>query len=109
MGQAPCVKEDEARNHRQFWDRHPGLVWSNREAPDDAFIGAALRQGRFLQLLDIAAEFGLDRLKRVWRQEQSCGDLAPGVLERAEEVMNILDEAHERAIASRHRNPLAST
>ena len=34
---------------------HPGLVWSNPEAPDDAFIAAALRKGRFLQLLDIAA------------------------------------------------------
>ncbi|MEZ5301199.1 MAG: hypothetical protein R3F11_11180 [Verrucomicrobiales bacterium] len=61
MPEPPAI----APNRREFWDRHPGLVWSNRHAPDDVFIAAALRKGRFLQLLEIAVEFGLDRVRRV--------------------------------------------
>src|ERR1051325_10778349 len=54
-------------NNREFWRRHPGLVWSNPEAPDAVFIRAALLKARFTELLDIAIEFGLDRLKEEWR------------------------------------------
>lgn len=53
-------------NRRAFWQRHPGLVWSNPEADDSAFICAALLRPRFTCLLDIAAEFGLERLQREW-------------------------------------------
>ena len=53
-------------NRRAFWLRHPGLVWSNPEADDSAFICAALLRPRFSRLLDIAAEFGVERLQREW-------------------------------------------
>lgn len=49
-----------------FWQRHPGLVWSNPEAPDSVFIAAALLRPRFNRLLDIATEFGLERLRQEW-------------------------------------------
>ncbi len=26
----------------QFWESHPGLVWSNADAPDEVWIRAAL-------------------------------------------------------------------
>jgi hypothetical protein len=53
-------------NRHAFWQRHPGLVWSNPEADDSAFIGAALLRPRFSRLLDIAAEFGVERLQHEW-------------------------------------------
>jgi hypothetical protein len=49
-----------------FWQRHPGLVWSNPAAEDSTHIRAALLQPRFSQLLDIAREFGLPQLRREW-------------------------------------------
>jgi hypothetical protein len=52
--------------HQDFWRKHPGLVWSNPEADDAAHIGAALLRPRFDRLLDIALEFGLERLRHEW-------------------------------------------
>ncbi len=49
-----------------FWQRHPGLVWSNPEADDSVFICAALLRPRFTRLLDIAMEFGIGRLRAEW-------------------------------------------
>ena len=49
-----------------FWQRHPGLVWSNPDASDAAHIRAALLRPRFSQLLDIAVEFGLERVRQEW-------------------------------------------
>ena len=49
-----------------FWARQPGLAWSNPEADDSTRIRAALLRPRFHRLLDIAAEFGLERLQTEW-------------------------------------------
>ena len=49
-----------------FWQQHPGLVWSNRNASDDVRIRAALLRPTFPLLLDIAVEFGPDRLEHEW-------------------------------------------
>ena len=51
---------------REFWTRYPGLVWSNPQADDSVHIRAALLQPRFNRLLDIALEFGIDRLWSEW-------------------------------------------
>lgn len=51
---------------REFWQKHPGLVWSNPDAEDSVWIRAALLRPRFRWLLDIAIEFGLERLQREW-------------------------------------------
>ena len=51
-----------------FWRNHPGLVWSNRMASDSVHIQAALLRPRFSRLLDIAAEFGLERVQREWAE-----------------------------------------
>ncbi len=50
----------------EFWQRHPALVWSNPAAGDAIRIRAALLCPRFSLLLDIAVEFGLDRLQQEW-------------------------------------------
>jgi hypothetical protein len=50
-----------------FWKAHPGLVWSNPDAADEVFIRAALMRPKFQTLLEIAVEFGLDRLHEEWR------------------------------------------
>lgn len=42
------------------------MVWSNREADDAVQIRAALLRPRFQQLLEIAVEFGLERLRAEW-------------------------------------------
>lgn len=51
---------------REFWKKHPGLVWSNPDADDAVYIRAALLRPRFSRLLDIAVEFGLPRLRQEW-------------------------------------------
>jgi hypothetical protein len=92
-----------AANRRAFWDRHPGLVWSNRNAPDEAFISAALRKGRFLQLLEIAVEFGVDRLRHQWEIEKKCGDLSEGMILQTGENLTIMEEAYAKSVAARNR------
>ncbi|HUR46585.1 MAG TPA: hypothetical protein VMZ27_11970 [Candidatus Saccharimonadales bacterium] len=52
--------------HQEFWARQPGLVWSNRQAGDEIWIRAALLNPRFTRLLEIAVEFGLERLCEEW-------------------------------------------
>jgi ribosomal protein S19E (S16A) len=53
-------------NRSAFWQKHPGLVWSNPDADDSAFIRAALLRGGYERLLAIAMEFGLERLRTEW-------------------------------------------
>ena len=89
-----------APNHRAFWDRHPGLVWSNRHAPDDAFISAALRKNRFLQLLNIAKEFGPARLRQQWQRELAEDDLSGRLIARVEENLGIIEQAKAHAAAA---------
>ena len=50
----------------RFWQTRRGLVWSNPDAGDSAHIRAALLRPRFSLLLDIAAEFGLERVQQEW-------------------------------------------
>lgn len=52
----------------KFWDKHRGLVWSNPEASDSVHIRAALLRPRFQLLLEIAIEFGLERLRAEWKE-----------------------------------------
>jgi hypothetical protein len=56
---------EEAVNE-QFWKKHPGLIWSNRQASDAVRIRAALMKPSFPVLLDIAAVFGPERLEQEW-------------------------------------------
>ena len=55
-----------AERHQEFWKKHPGLVWSNPEANDAIQIRATLLRPQFDRLLDIAGEFGLERLRLEW-------------------------------------------
>lgn len=85
-------------NRREFRANHPGLIWSNRDAPDDAYIAAALRAGRFLQLLDIAVEFGLKRLWSVWNVlKEEGGEVSRCCIEHTEHALSLLNRAHVRA------------
>lgn len=54
-----------------FWNKHPGLVWSNPAADDSAHIRAALIKPQFSRLLDITIEFGFERLDREWIELQN--------------------------------------
>ena len=58
----PCAHE--------FWRKHPGLIWSNPASDDAAFIRAALVCPRFGRLLEIALEFGLERVCGEWAELQ---------------------------------------
>jgi hypothetical protein len=49
-----------------FWEKFPGLVWSNPNASDAVQIRAALTEPRFEVLLEIAQQFGLERLRAEW-------------------------------------------
>jgi hypothetical protein len=96
----PAPAAAEAPNRRSFWDRHPGLVWSNRQAPDDAFISAALRKNRFLQLLDIAREFGAARLRHQWQRELAEGDIPDWFTAKVDENLRIIEQAQADADAA---------
>ena len=55
----------------RFWQTQRGLIWSNPTAGDAAHIRAALLRPRFSQLLDIAVEFGLERVREEWTTLQA--------------------------------------
>src|SRR5262249_7164718 len=59
-------------HNEAFWNKHPGLVWSNRRAGDDVRIRAALLKPSFPVLLDIASVFGIEKLEQEWAI--LCGD-----------------------------------
>ena len=69
-GRATNLHSDDAMN--SIWQRHPGLVWSNPDASDSVRIRAALVRPRFERLLDIVAEFGMDRVRHEWAA--LCGE-----------------------------------
>jgi hypothetical protein len=55
----------------EFWSKHRGLVWSNPAASDSVYLRAALLRPRFRLLLDIALEFGIERLRSEWKELQT--------------------------------------
>ena len=57
-----------AGEHKEFWQKHPALVWSNPNVDDAVAIRAALLRPRFDRLLDIALEFGTERLRFEWAE-----------------------------------------
>jgi hypothetical protein len=81
--------------HREFWRRHPGLVWSNPEADDATHIRAALVRPRFRVLLEIAVEFGLERLRGEWKD--LCSAPTPEVVRATNAVERILANLEEGA------------
>ena len=86
----------------KFWQTQRGLVWSNPDASDAAHIRAALLRPRFGQLLDIALEFGLERIRDEWEVLQTERTRE---VERArppvERILRHLEEGFARA-ADRH-------
>ena len=89
--------------------RYRHLVWSNPDAaPDGAFRAAALRGGRFLDLLDFTAVFGLEAMRDAWsalRREEpaAAARCAPAVTR----ILTHLDIAI-RCAQSRHPTPLGT-
>lgn len=67
MDQAADPEEPPAsESDSSFWEKHRGLVWSNRNASNAVRIRAALLRPLFPVLLDIAARYGLERLEHEW-------------------------------------------
>jgi hypothetical protein len=77
----------------EFWKRHPGLVWSNPAAGDAAQIRAALVRPRYGVLLDIALEFGVERLRHEWAELQA--ETTPEVARARPSVERILAHIEE--------------
>ena len=46
--------------------KHHGFVWSNPNADDSVMIRAVLLRPDFHTILDVAAEFGLERVESEW-------------------------------------------
>ena len=85
---------------REFWQQHPGLVWSNAEASDSAHIRAALLRPRFSRVLEIAGEFGIDRLKEEWSiLETEGGPEAARARESIQRILSNIEEGFARAAA----------
>jgi len=53
---------------RQFWEKHPGVVWSNPDAPDSVMISNALLQGKRDVLKAAAEHFGIAMLFDEWNK-----------------------------------------
>jgi hypothetical protein len=70
------LRPQRLRNNRLFWEQYPGLVWSNPQADDSAYICAALLRPHFVIILDLCAEFGLERFEAEWRTLLQKGELA---------------------------------
>jgi hypothetical protein len=86
----------------EFWQKHRGLVWSNPEADDSVHIRAALLRPRFARLLDIALEFGLDRLRHEWAALQ--GDSTSDVQRARPSVERILTNIEKGFAVAATRN-----
>jgi hypothetical protein len=86
--------------HTDFWKAHPGLVWSNPRADDAIFIRAALLRPQFERLLDIAVEFGLERVEAEWKilveEDTREARRAAGIVAR---ILKHLKEGYDRAHA----------
>lgn len=89
-----------ARN--PFWQRHPGLVWSNPDADDSVYICAALLRPRFSRLLDIAVEFGLESVRQEW--ELLRAEATPEASRAAESVERILGNIQKGFALAAARN-----
>jgi len=78
------------------------MLWSNPNAGDSARIRAALLRPRFAQLLDIALEFGVERVRQEWAVLGADGTRE---FERArlpvERILRHIEEGFARA-AARH-------
>ena len=61
------MRPDRPGGGPAFWQRYPGLVWSNSQANDSAYICAALLKPHFDIILDISIEFGLERVEAEWQ------------------------------------------
>lgn len=85
-----------------FWRKHPGLVWSNPAADDSVYIHAALLKPRFICLLDIALEFGFERLNREWFELQ--GDESWEIARARESVERILGHIEQGFAIAAARN-----
>ena len=84
----------------EFWQQHRGLVWSNPAADDSVHLQAALLHPRFSQLLDLAVEFGVARLRREWAELQTddiCGTARSR--ESVERILNHIERGFAIAAA----------
>lgn len=86
----------------EFWQKHRGLVWSNPNADDSTHIRAALLRPRFSLLLDIAVEFGLERVRNEWSELQK--DDTREVLRAREPVERILSNIEKGFALAAARN-----
>ncbi len=83
-----------------MWKQHPGLIWSNPNPGDTAFLCAALLRPRFATLLDAAAVFGLDRLRAEWdRLLRAEPAEAARVAHAVERILRNISRGFERAVA----------
>ncbi len=89
---------DVSTSRNPFWQTRRGLIWSNPQAGDSAHIRAALLRPRFGQLLDIALEFGLERLRVEWAALDCEGTAAAQRARRpVERILCHIEEGFARA------------
>jgi len=85
---------------QEFWQKHRGLVWSNPSADDSVWIRAALMHPRFDRVLDIAVEFGLERLREEWRiLEEEGTENAQRARRSVERMLANIEKGFARAAA----------
>ena len=89
-------------NRNSFWEKHRGLVWSNPDADDSVHIRSALIRPRFSLLLDIALEFGLERIRAEWKELQK--DDSREVRRASDPVERILANIEEGFALAAARN-----
>jgi len=86
--------------HDRFWQRYPGLVWSNPDAGDGVRIRAALLRPRFDRLLEVALEFGLEHVKKEWGELREEGTAeALRAANSVARILNNIEEGFSRAAA----------
>ncbi len=91
--------QNHAPTHDRFWRKHPGLVWSNLTADDSVYIRAALLRPRFSRLLDIAREFGLERMRSEWSVLADLPE-AEAASKPVERILHHIEEGFRLAASS---------
>ena len=75
VGASSAVPRARSASAGSFRDKYGGgLIWSNKNAPDDVLVRRALVRPGFQMLLDAAVEFGPDMLSAEWERLKAEGE-----------------------------------
>lgn len=79
-----------------FWDKHPGIAWSNPHADNNTMIVITIYQFRTKALDDVIRHFGTQTVQNIWHYMKSHAEL-PEDTERMKRLTPQFEDWLEKA------------